>query len=121
MSRQLILRSVTVLAGLLPMLCAVNAFAGEIRYLAWDEQHRRAAIETAAGARHVELGDSIPGLGSVVALDDTLLVVRRVLSEAERAQLAEQGLTDYWAEQVEVIREDLLFHGIPIAPSGANQ
>ena len=89
------------------------ALADEIRYLAWNGPHARATIGVAGTTRSVAIGDSIPGFGTVITLDEWHMVLRRFLSEAERADLESRGFIGHRANQVEVVREDLRFHGIP--------
>ncbi len=116
MSRRSLVYWTILLGAAISTLASGKSSADEIRYLAWDESAQRAVIETAAGAQVVELGDLVPGYGSVISIDREVIVLRRVLSEAERDALYEQGRTDYWAEQVDVVREDLLFHGVATPP-----
>jgi hypothetical protein len=102
-----------VLAVVLATRAATSAPA-HVRYLTWSEHTRRGVIATPAGRQQVELGDSVPGYGTVIELDETRVVLRRVLSEAERASLVARGFADYGARQLEVIREDLAIRLIPV-------
>lgn len=93
-----------------------GAWAGEIRYLAWNDEFEEAAVETAAGAQWVGLGDWVPGFGTVVDIDEERVVLRRILDETEREALASQGFLSYAAEEAVVLREDLRFHILSAEP-----
>jgi hypothetical protein len=114
----------TGVALTLSLLCGNAGLAGELRYLAWDGSHARAVVEIAGAARSLSLGDPVPGYGAVIELDPSHIVLRRVLSDAEREDLARRGSVVHRAEKVLVIREDLRFHAIPMrlrdtrAPNG---
>lgn len=98
------------------LLVGGAALGDEIRYLAWDDQEARAVLRLASGTQSVVLGDGVPGFGTVVVLDESHVVLQRVLSEAERTELESRGFIGHWAEEVEVVREDLRFQGIPMPP-----
>ena len=52
-----------------------------------------AELETAAGERlRVRQGDVIPGLGEVKRIDDATIIIERVLTGEERAELHRRGV-----------------------------
>jgi hypothetical protein len=97
-----------------------GALGEEIRYLGWNAQQRKAVIETSAGARSVSLGEWVSRFGTVVDVDESRVVLRLELTEAERADRQRRGLLGYAAKELEVVREDLRFQGISIAPGASN-
>jgi len=109
--------AIAVLAGL---SVGRGALGEEIRYLGWNAQQREGVIETSAGTRSVTLGDWVSQFGNVVDLDETRVVLRLELTEAERADRDRRGLLGYAAKELEVVREDLRFQGISVAPGASN-
>ena len=101
-----------VIALFVGLVSGNSALADRLRYLAWDGSHARGVIETEGHAREVSLGDQVPEFGTVVELDASHIVLRRVLSDAERANLERLGSIGHRDEKVGVVREDLRFHAI---------
>jgi hypothetical protein len=102
------------LGFLLPAPAAISADADRVRYLAWHEHLQAATIATSTGTQQIELGDPVPGFGTVVELDAMRVVLRKVLSDHERASLAARGYVRYGARDLEVIREDLAIRLVPV-------
>jgi len=100
------------------LLAGEAAFADEVRYLAWDPQQGTALVQSAAGRQWVATGGSVPGFGQVISINETHLVLERFLTEAERAELVSNGAIPHLADQIEVLRWDLHFHGIAVRPNG---
>ncbi len=96
------------------LVSASFAQTQEVRYLGRFIDREAALIRLSGQDYEISEGTVIPGWGTVKQITDTHLIVQRVLSEAEKEELAGQGAAVYDILEIHIPHDDLRIVPVPV-------
>ena len=110
------MKSMTLLFSVLALLLGSPSFADAqgIQYLGKLIDREAGLIRMSGQDYEVSEGTVIPGWGTVKEITDRLLILQRVLSEAEKEEIARQGGAIYEILEIHLPHQDLRLVPVPV-------
>ena len=110
------MKGMTLLVSVFAFLVVSASFADaqEIQYLGKLSGREAGLIRMSGQDYEVSEGTVIPGWGTVKEITDRHLILQRVLSEAEKEEIARQGGAIYEILEIHLPHQDLRLVPVPI-------